>query len=125
MRIQNISRSMIRVAGLSIAPGRTGTVNDNHWNGWLMSTHHQRLAGERLRVVPDEPEEMQVNRETRIYLALGHLNKENPDAWLRSGYPDLNNLRNVTGLYDLTGNERDAAWERYINEHPEENNPQE
>ena len=121
MRIQNIGRTIVRVAGLSIAPGRVGTIDANHWRGWLNTTAHQETAARSLLVLPDEPTDAELNRETRIYIAVSHLRRDNSEAWTQSGIPAIRHLESVTGYDDISGDERDAAWERYKEEHGDPN----
>lgn len=51
-----------------------------------------------------------VDRQAETIAAIGKLDKENPDLWLKDGKPDTNAIAEITG-WPITAGERNAAWE--------------
>lgn len=51
-----------------------------------------------------------VDRQAEIILAIGKLDPENPDLWLKDGRPDTSAIAEITGWL-ITASERNAAWE--------------
>lgn len=50
-----------------------------------------------------------VNRQAEIVAAIGKLDKENPELWLKDGKPDSNAIAAITG-WPVAAAERDSAW---------------
>lgn len=50
------------------------------------------------------------DRALRIMEAIAELTPGRDDHWTRAGKPEVAALRTLTGISDLTGAERDAAW---------------
>lgn len=48
-------------------------------------------------------------RPAAIIAAIGQLDKDNPDLWLKDGKPDTNAIAEITG-WSVSAAERNAAW---------------
>ena len=118
---------MVRVAGLSIAPGRTGTIPLRHWQAWLaQSTWNQQIAttkldfGQTAEAPPEPPSEPTApvdtppadDRKAKLTEAIRSMLQEdqaNIDRFTQSGKPRLEVLEDITGLEDVTAAERDEV----------------
>lgn len=131
--LKNKSTRVVNVAGLSIAPGRTGTVPMNHYQSWLLrSSQNRETAAECLEVrKPGAPGRVRApqalhdpqsyekelppgspqDREARIDRGIGLLGEGDFDM---DGQPNLARLRTITGLDDLTEDERSARWRAFV-----------
>lgn len=54
----------------------------------------------------------ELSRQDVIVEAIGKLDKENIDLWLKDGKPDTNAIAKITG-WPVTATERDAAYATY------------
>lgn len=50
------------------------------------------------------------NRVSTLAAAIGRLDRDDVDAWTKSGAPDIPALAREAGLEDVTAAERDDAW---------------
>ncbi len=55
---------------------------------------------------------VELSRQDVIVEAIGKLDKENIDLWLKDGKPDTNAIATITG-WPVTATERDAAYATY------------
>ena len=121
---------VIYVAGLSIAPFRKGTVNKQAYQVWLRQAAANRdTAARYLKVVPEKdplpprpirarpkaaaarPAAAAVDpaavRAQAIRAGFGKLTEK---QYNKDGSPNLDAIRHVTGLDDISGDERDEHW---------------
>lgn len=72
----------------------------------LLAVKAIKLAPEQI-TLPDTLDE--ALRLAAIVAAIGQLDKENPDLWLKDGKPDLAAIVEITG-WQVSADERNAAW---------------
>ena len=121
MRVRNVGDSMVTVASLPIAPGRSAEVSDNHWDAWLSDTAGARdLAARCLRVGAEEPAPAAepepetapaADRAALIADGLRGMPVDDADLWTRDGKAKVDALQEYSGVDDVTAAERDAAQE--------------
>lgn len=71
----------------------------------LLTVKAIELSATQAATVPTNPAE----RQTAIIDAIGMLDKENTDLWLRDGKPDASAIADITG-WTVSAAERNTAW---------------
>ena len=137
MRVRNISNVMVRVGGVSLGAYRTRSISLDEWTDWLqMSDSNRFTAATMLLLEPEEEEEYvpepepipdTVNmpdpepeeEEIPFDSVFDSLDPENPEHFTKSGVPRIPVLTKLMGRL-VTSSERDAAWESYSMDIPED-----
>lgn len=111
MRVRNRHHGIVNVAGLSIAPRRIGTIDDDAWREWLArSTSNRELAARCLEIYEPPEEAPSVDRVAVAAEAIRGMSTDDESLWTQSGLPTVGALRQLTGFGDLSSGERDKAW---------------
>lgn len=86
-------------------PGSTIDLDDKDANPLLAVNVIEISAIQSATSVPTDPDE----RQAAIVAAIGALDTENADLWLRDGKPDTAAISEITG-WSVTAAERNTAW---------------
>ncbi len=123
MKIRNISKTVVFVAGLSVAPRRVAEIVDEDWQSWLRAgSANQETAQTKIAIIGESGNGLDgaeaevkpsLTHEQKIGEIIDTIKSLDPDddaAWLKSGKPNPARLKSLVG-YDVTAAERDEAWD--------------
>ena len=124
MIVRNVWNRLISVAGVSIPPNRSVDIPVDTFDEWLRrSTTNRELAGKAVRVegesASDKNIDARMERADRAGLLEDLVREMDPndeENWTKNGIPALGTLRKLSGLTDVTAQERDVAWEAVLKE---------
>ena len=133
MFVRNISKTAVWVAGVTLPPNKVVEIPDNTFSAWLrMGSANRETARTLLRaeavaydsdvldtdsgfaepLVDLEPPYEPTERESLIEAGIRQMDTGNSDQWNNDGYPNLDVLRDVSGLPDINSAERHSVWDR-------------
>ena len=131
VRVTNLGTALVDVAGLGIAPRRTGVLKISLFQSWMnRSSRNRRIANTTLQRVygtswgediVEEPapkpkaelprEGIPPTRREIILKAMREMNMLDKTLWTKTGMPTLAAIRDATGLADITQPERAKLWD--------------
>ena len=128
------------IEGVLVKAGASTLVPDHKWEKFIQLGGARGIIDAMLTVVSDEgqarkkgksvkdeteptPEPEKSSDEDAILDAIGEMlasdpEKENQDFWTTAGLPDVREINSRTGS-KLKAKERDAIWQRYLDERSE------
>ena len=103
MKIKNRSKDLVVIAGLTIAPGRTGIIGERAYREWLGKSCRHAVIASKTVIIPPTMDPL-------IGLMDAIKRGEHPGiAYTKDGYPTCRSLQAILGRR-VTVAERDSAW---------------